>query len=87
MKRIVYHITQRRVDGRLIWQAKVQGAALPFFTHRKKMVVVTKTMRHARNLWYGNQQLTQIVIHLGRKYKNRIQFERTYGRDPRKYKG
>lgn len=75
-KRITYHITKNNKDGN--WQSKIRGNKLPSIISSTKNEVLEKTIKLAK------KQLSQIIIH---KKNGEIQSERTYGNDPKKYKG
>lgn len=99
MKRIVFHITQQPHGD---WQCLERGDDDPLFLSNKKKTVVKLSARYLSNLYYAGPencevsrlrehhvpgQLSQLVIHLGRKQRNRIQTEHTYGADPRRHRG
>lgn len=76
IKRKKYHVTQQP-DGD--WQGKLPGAERASVVESTKEKALRETIKLAKRAPLG-----QVVIHRG---DNVIQSERTYGKDPRKYKG
>lgn len=64
------------------WKILVAGQ---FFNARwYKDEAVRDARRIARNKWQDADTLSQLVVH---NKNGRIQFENTYGRDPKRFKG
>ena len=78
-KRIVYRV---RLDRHGWWVLVLKGTALA--TNVRKTHAVDFGRRLARHAWQKDGCLAQLVVH-GRN--GRVQFENTYGRDPRRRLG
>lgn len=75
MERKVYWVTHR--PGQEDWALVKPGSNRPLFTSDNKQDVVDKGREVARN-----QELGQLVV---QSKFGQIQYEHTYGQDPRKY--
>lgn len=81
-RRCVYRVKPPLGKARHGWRVLTPAGEVS--TSPTKRVAVSHARRWARSRWENHGELCQLVVH-GRN--GRIQYEHTYGRDPRRRKG
>lgn len=86
MKRLVFRVMWDKVEG--AWQIIRSGVPSHVY-FVSKVLAIKRGAEIAKDVWYQEGQPTQLVVHNrpGGRGKTRISFERTYGRDPKRFKG
>ena len=79
MKRTVFHLTWNKTYRS--WDLRSKGKLVD--TNEHKMNAVAKAVGKCRLLWKDRKR-AQLIVH---KKSGVIEYERTYGRDPRRSKG
>lgn len=79
-KRIVLHVTFDRKVG--LWVLKQTGNAGIITQSPYKKMLISEGRIAARSEWFAHERPSQLVVH-GKD--GRVNFESTYGKDPKRY--